>query len=308
MERRGRASRPLCYLGSTSLPLLRFRLRTILGLMTPGLHPRSSRPDAKAAAKRPRLKTKRSRRLVPSTIRILIADDLPMDRLGLIALLRTQSDFVIVGEAASTSDAAALCKRLQPNIVLLALRLDPGGSKSAIGPLRARCPNVPVLAVAERGEGQCLVLNPPGSRRGDASPPGACSSGTDCLQLAVAEGATGTIRRSATPEELFRAVRLVASGAAWYESGTATAIMRHALTNGAAGDPKISQRELEVAELIAAGRSNKEISSALAITEPTVKKHVGHLLLKLKLQDRLQIGLYVARNPLFLRPLGSRRD
>jgi len=63
----------------------------------------------------------------------------------------------------------------------------------------------------------------------------------------------------------------------------------------------LSQREMEVAGLIADGRSNKEISQALHISGPTVKKHVGHILGKLKLQDRLQIGLYVARNPLVLR-------
>ena len=59
--------------------------------------------------------------------------------------------------------------------------------------------------------------------------------------------------------------------------------------------------ETEVAELIADGRSNKEIAQALNISEPTVKKHVGHILGKLRLQDRLLIGLYVARNPLVLR-------
>jgi len=62
-----------------------------------------------------------------------------------------------------------------------------------------------------------------------------------------------------------------------------------------------------VAELIAAGRSNKEIASSLNISAPTVKKHVGQILTKLGLQDRLQVGLFVARNPLILRPLSSKR-
>jgi DNA-binding NarL/FixJ family response regulator len=151
-----------------------------------------------------------------------------------------------------------------------------------------------------------MVLNPP--RAGQVSPRENgvdCAYGTDCLQLAVFEGATGTIRRSADPEDLFRAVRTVASGKAWYESGTAASIMRHALARrGDEGQPPLSQREMEVAGLISDGRSNKEISQALEISEPTVKKHVGHILTKLKLQDRLQIGLYIARNPLILRRPG----
>jgi len=84
--------------------------------------------------------------------------------------------------------------------------------------------------------------------------------------------------------------------------------MRHALAGNGKSPVALSSRELEVAELISAGRSNKEISSALKISEPTVKKHVGHILEKLGLQDRLQVGLYVARNPLVLKPLeGMRR-
>jgi DNA-binding NarL/FixJ family response regulator len=154
-----------------------------------------------------------------------------------------------------------------------------------------------------------LVLNPPGSHRVDTQerPHNGCSTGTDCLQLAVSEGATGTIRRNTTPDELFRAIRIIASGKAWYEAGTATAIMRHALAGNGKAPLALSSRELEVAELISAGRSNKEISSTLEISEPTVKKHVGHILEKLGLQDRLQVGLYVARNPLVLQPLEGKR-
>lgn len=262
----------------------------------------------KANAKPIRLKRKPlqgSRR-----IRILIADDLPMDRSGMAAILGSQPDFEIIGETSSTIEAAKLARELKPSVVILALRLEPMEGRTPLAAIHTASPETPILAVAERSEGNCLVLNPPGSRRTDtAQPQLVCSTGTDCLQLAVAEGATGTIRRSATPEELFRAVRIVASGSAWYESGTATAIMRHALAgNGSTNaTAPLSSRELQVAELISAGRSNKEIATALDISEPTVKKHVGHILEKLGLQDRLQVGLYVARNPLVLQPLESKR-
>ena len=240
-----------------------------------------------------------------SKIRILIADDQPIDRHGLASLLRSAPDFEVVGESSQAEETARQCRDLSPSIVILALRLPAAEGKTALSVIRTRAPETPVLALAERGEGHCMVLNPP--RVGQAPPRENgvdCAFGTDCLQLAVHEGATGTIRRSADPEELFRAVRTVASGKAWYESGTAASIMRHALASSESeGPPPLSQREMEVAGLIAEGRSNKEISQALDISEPTVKKHVGHILTKLKVQDRLQIGLYIARNPLVLRRL-----
>jgi len=239
-----------------------------------------------------------------SKIRILIADDQPIDRHGLASLLRSVPDFEVIAESSLAEDTARLCRELAPSVVILALRLPAAEGKTALSVIRSKSPETPVLALAERGEGHCMVLNPP--RAGQAAPRENgvdCAFGTDCLQLAVHEGATGTIRRSADPEELFKAVRTVASGKAWYESGTATSIMRHALATSEGEGQPLSQREMEVAGLISEGRSNKEISQALAISEPTVKKHVGHILTKLKVQDRLQIGLYIARNPLVLRRL-----
>lgn len=221
------------------------------------------------------------------------------------ALLSTQPDFQIVGEAASVEEATRLVAKLKPTVAVLALRMASETGRTPVLDLRAAAPTIPVLAIAERGEGECLVLNPPmrvrAGRSGNPPAEPICSQGTDCLQIAVAEGASGTIRRNAEPEVFFHAIRTVASGQPWYEPRTAAAIMRHALApHQESGTHGLSIRELDVAELIAAGRSNKEIAQALTISEPTVKKHVGHILGKLGLQDRLQVGLYVARNPLIL--------
>lgn len=249
----------------------------------------------------------------PGTIRIVVADKLPLDRRSLVSLLATQADFEVVGEAETTERAAELCSKLKPAILLIALRIGTGAGRTPIVDIRAAAPLTPILAMAERGEGECIVLNPPKPGRDIALGGGApiqplCSQGTDCLQIAVAEGASGTIRRSAEPEVFFHAIRTVSSGNAWYEAGTASAIMRHALSpHQESQSHALSSRELDVAELISIGRSNKEIAQALGISEPTVKKHVGHILDKLGLQDRLQVGLFVARNPLVLQPQGARR-
>lgn len=236
-------------------------------------------------------------------IRVLVADDQPIDRKGLAVLLSSQSDMEIVGEAATTEEAIARWRALKPDVVTLALRMpDAENRGTAAAALRAACADVRILAIAERGVSRCLVLNPP-RRAGqtlvehDAS----CQAATDCLQLAVTEGALGAIRRSADPEDLFRAVRAVAAGSAWYELGTAARLLERAAGLGRdAASRRLTARELDVLGLISDGRSNKEIAQALDISEPTVKKHVGHILEKLGLQDRLQIGLHVARNPLLL--------
>ena len=274
---------------------------------------RTAARSAKSAARTTRIKAVKAAKPAraagsPAVIRILVADQQTMDRHGLVSLLNSVDDFEVVAEATTTEEAARRCRDNSPSVILLALQLPAPEGATALSTLRAATPKTPILAIAERSEGQCMVLNPPRAGRFPLGEAPHCTSGTDCLQLAVMEGATGTIRRSAEPDELFRAIRTVASGQAWYESGTASAIMRHALAyEGSVRRANLSDRETEVAGLIADGRSNKEIAQALTISEPTVKKHVGHILGKLRLQDRLQIGLYVARNPLVLRRTESGR-
>lgn len=264
------------------------------------------RNGSKARKKRPAPKPRprrAPRNARPSgKIRILLADHQLIDRAGLLAVLEAQADFDVVGEASDAVEAGTLSHEVKPTVTVLALQLPAPDGKTALSYIRSHAPSIPILAVAERGRRECMVLNPPRPGAGSTQEPHErCATGTDCLELAVSEGATGTIRRDADPEELYRAIRTVASGKAYYEAGTAAAIMRHALGGTTRALRTLSARETEVAELIANGRSNKEIAQALGITDTTVKKHVGQILAKLKLQDRLQVGLYVARNPLVLR-------
>jgi len=260
-------------------------------------------PRGKAAGAKVRSKSsaRSSASAAIGTIRIIVADDQPIDRKGVIALLESQPDFQVVAEAINSREAVDRCKRFRPDVLLMSIRLPDLDGVSAISFVRAAFPTTRIIALAERGAGHCLVLNPPRatSLGGGSNVNPAALLCTDCLQLAVSEGALGALRRDAEPEQLFRAVRTVAQGNAWYEPGTATAILKRALGsdsgNGARG---LSIRELDVAGLISDGRSNKEIARALGISEPTVKKHVGHILTKLGLQDRLQIGIYIVRNPL----------
>jgi DNA-binding NarL/FixJ family response regulator len=236
-------------------------------------------------------------------VRVVVADSQAIDRGGLVGLIDDERDLEVVGESATLEETIRQCTALTPDVLVLALNLAGQDSQPALAAIHTALPELKVLALAERAAPDCLVLNPPSrrARNGETLPP--CAVGTDCLTLAVTQGAMATLRRTADPEELFRAIRAVAEGNASYDSLTAAAMRStNVSANGRALDHRqLTGRELEVASLIADGRSNKEISTSLEISEATVKKHVGSILVKLGLEDRLQAGLYLARNPLVFR-------
>jgi len=227
-------------------------------------------------------------------IRIVLADSQSIDRAGMVVLLEGQRDFEVVGESTTVTETIDRCRALNPTVLVLSLNLPEQEQTAAIPAIRAQLPSLRILALSERGEGNCLVLNSPARRHLSRERP--CALGTDCLELAASQGAMGTLRRSADPEELFRAIRAVAEDDEWHASG----IARHALVPigevGKRGAP-LSARELQVAASIAEGCSNKEISTLLRISEATVKKHVRSVMGKLGLADRLQVGLFLARHP-----------
>jgi len=227
-----------------------------------------------------------------------------MDRRAMGGMLATQPDFAVVAEAGSIAEAIALYRLHAPDVLILALGLRGPDEEPPVRSVRTSLPGARILAVSERGFANCLVLNPPGSEIGPSS---RCELATDCLQLAAVQGANGTVRRSADAEDLFSAIRAIAAGQVWYEPTTAEALAGGAMRPGSS--PRslgLSERELDVAELLAAGKSNKEIANRLTISEPTVKKHIGRVLLKLGVADRLQAALFVARHPLMLRRESAR--
>jgi DNA-binding NarL/FixJ family response regulator len=230
-----------------------------------------------------------------------VADGQVLDRRGLVGLLEAERDFGVAGEAATVEDTIRQCRALAPDVLVLSLNLPGQEENAAIPRIRAALPKLRILALSERSAENCLVLNPPFRQKTAAELRLVCAVGMDCLHLAATQGAMATLRRSAAPAELFQAIRIVAQGGASYDPTTATGMLANAGVEGAGSRRRsFSERELAVAALIAGGHSNKEIASALRISEPTVKKHVGHILRKLGLADRLQAGLLLARNPLLL--------
>ena len=255
-------------------------------------------------AKPPRRSARRAHAPKALRVRIVVADSQAIDRGGLVGLLEDERDFEVVGEAASVEETIQQCRALRPDVLVLSLNLQGQEERPAIPAIRSGLPTLRIVALSERGAANCLVLNPPSRRRSTAELKLACAPGMDCLQLAVTQGAMATVRRSADPEDLVRAIRAVAEGSAWYEPTTAAGLLSTSSPDGGGpqgGGAAFSPRETEVASLIAEGQSNKEISTCLRISEATVKKHVGRVLAKLGLADRLQAGLLLARNPLVLK-------
>ncbi len=260
--------------------------------------PARRRPTPLPAAARPRRAGAGSG---ASPVRIVVADNQAIDRGGIVGLLSTEGAFDVVGESATVHETIQECRALKPDVLVLTLNLPGQDQGAAIPTIRAALPHLRILALSERGADNCLVLNPPSRKWLAGVPLGTCPVGIDCLQLAASQGAMATLRRSADPEDLFRAIRAVAAGQAWYDPTTASGMLSTTgPDNGrpAGWRPLFSDRQTQVAALISEGQSNKEISSSLGISEPTVKKHVAHILEKLGLADRLQAGLFLARNPI----------
>jgi len=193
-------------------------------------------------------------------IRLLIVDDHPVVRDGLCGMFTGDPRFEVVGEAGDGAEAVTLAEALQPDVVLMDLRMPRVDGATAI------------TRMAERGvTAKVLVLTTYETDR-DVLP-------------AIKAGATGYLLKDATQQELFRAVGAAARGESVLSPSVATRLLGQ--LRAPSVEP-LTQRELEVLQLIATGRSNAENAEELVVGETTVKTHVARVLLKLGLRDRVQ--------------------
>jgi DNA-binding NarL/FixJ family response regulator len=192
------------------------------------------------------------------TIRILLADDHPVVRSGLRALLASQPDFEVVADAENGEAATTLSASMAPDVVLLDLQMPVVDGLTAIRRIRAQQPGANILVLTTYDTDADIVP-------------------------ALEAGATGYLLKDAPPDSLFRAVRSAARGEVVLAPGVAERMIRR-LTDAA--ERALSRRELEVLELASGGSSNKEIAEALHITEATVKTHFLHIFAKLGVGDR----------------------
>lgn len=191
-------------------------------------------------------------------ISILVVDDHPVVRAGLVGLLSSEPDFKVLGEAGNGAEALTLVEQLLPNVVLMDLRMPQLDGVSAIRQIRSRYSKVQVLVLTTYDTDSEIVR-------------------------AIEAGATGYLMKDVPREELFRAVRLCSKG----ESVLAPPIAARLLGRmRSPGEENLSMRELEVLGLVAKGYSNKEVARSLKISEATVKTHLLHAFAKLGVDDR----------------------
>ena len=188
-------------------------------------------------------------------IRVLAVDDHPLLRDGIAALIGSEEDMELIGEASNGREALDLFRKYQPNITLMDLQMPDMNGIDAIGAIRGEFPEARIIV---------LTTHP-----GDVQ-----------VSRALKAGARAYLMKGELRKELLETIRAVHAGQKRLSPEIAAEIAEHA-TDGA-----LTPREIDVLRLVAAGNANKEIGVRLSLTEVTVKSHVRNVLAKLGANDR----------------------
>jgi len=200
--------------------------------------------------------------------KVFLVDDHEIVRRGIADLLSDEPDLVIVGEAASVTEALTRVPAANPDVAVLDIRLPDGNGIELCRELRSRLPAL-----------RCLML----------------TSFTDDEALfdAIMAGASGFVLKQILGNDLVHAVRTVASGQSLLDARTTSALLNRIRRERGQGDPvrTLSDQERAVLELIGDGLTNREIAERMSLAEKTVKNYVSHLLAKLGMQRRTQAAV-----------------
>src|SRR5436305_6871970 len=208
--------------------------------------------------------------------RLVIADDHELSRAGLRAMLTGQRGLEVVGEAANGREVLALCRRMQPDLALIDVRMPEMDGMAACRSIKQECPATSVILIT-------VHENP------------------EYLLEALKAGTAGYIFKDTTQPELLAAVRRVLRGESILNKELVVRVLRHfaAQTSSQEEFPseqvsppeQLSPREREVLELLTQGQTNRKIAQHLTVSVSTVKNHVEHILAKLGVSDRTQAAV-----------------
>jgi DNA-binding NarL/FixJ family response regulator len=198
-------------------------------------------------------------------IRILIADDHPVVRDGLVAILSTQADFLVTGEAANGQEAVKLALEQRPDVLLLDLEMPGMDGVQALEAIHRQQPAIPVIVLTAFDTDERILS-------------------------AIKSGARGYLLKGVPRQEIFHAIRTVSQGGSLLQPVVTTRLLEHIRSEGDSQPHQepLTKREREVLALAAKGQSNKQIAAALAITERTVKFHISVILRKLDSANRAE--------------------
>jgi two-component system NarL family response regulator len=201
------------------------------------------------------------------TIRLLIVDDQSLTRVGLRVVLQDAQDVEVVGEAESGPEAVRLATQLNPNVVLMDLKMPGGDGIEATRAIKQQCPATQVLILT--------VYSEPG-----------------LFRKAIAAGAVGYVLKDISPENMIRAIRAVHQGRTMINTNIARQLLEELASNGFGAEPVrrglhgLTDRDLEVLVEVARGLADKEIAAKLFLSESTVKSHLRSIYRRLGLRNR----------------------
>ncbi|PYT23027.1 MAG: DNA-binding response regulator [Acidobacteria bacterium] len=216
-------------------------------------------------------------------IRIVIADDHPIFREGLKCLLGTQEDFQLLAEVGNGDEVLDTIEKLQPDILLLDLRM-PGTHGLMI---------LERLQATKISSTKVIVLT--------------ASEDKNEFVQAMKLGTSGIVLKQSPTDLLLKSIRKVYAGEIWLDSNTTAAVIRQFATgdeeapvdsNRVRGRSPLSQREREIVSLVAQGFKNKQMAEKMFISEQTVKNHLHNIFDKLGVSDRLELALYAIHKKL----------
>jgi len=219
-------------------------------------------------------------------IRIVIADDHPIVRDGLRKLLTLEDDFEVVGEASDGREVLERLQELDPDVLLLDLKMPHLDGLAALSVLQQQNNRTKVIVLTASDDKNEFVQ-------------------------AMKLGCSGIVLKQTAPELIVKSIRKVNGGEIWLDSHTTAAVMRQFASPGEPGGPAngstktrerspLSQREREIVQLVAQGFKNKEMAEKMFISEQTVKNHLHNIFDKLGVSDRLELALYAIHKGLHI--------
>jgi DNA-binding NarL/FixJ family response regulator len=212
-------------------------------------------------------------------IRVAVIDDQELFRRGLIMLVGAETDIEVVGEASDGEEAAALAEEKAPDVILMDVRMPRMTGTEACVQIKQVAPSAKIIMLT-------------------------MSDDEADLYDAIKNGASGYLLKDASIDEVSQAIRLVADGQSLISPSMAAKLLEEFKTISRTGArpeemaPRLTDRELEVLNLVARGLNNREIARDLFISENTVKNHVRNILEKLQLHSRMEAVMYAVREKL----------
>lgn len=205
---------------------------------------------------------------------LLIADDHDLARLGLVGALQGERGLTIVGEARDGQEAVEMCRRLQPDLVLMDIRMPRLDGLGATAEIVRSCAGTSVIMVTMQED-------------------------PDYLIEALKVGASGYLLKDSGKAEIVRAIRQVLAGESLLNAEMVSELLQRLGRSGpdqqAVAAHSLSDRELDVLRLLVAGKTNREIAKDLVVSMSTVKTHVEHVIAKLAVADRTQAAVKAVR-------------